>query len=64
MFYGGAVFGIVDHLWNGELFAVPTNLSKDLLLGAVISAVILISWGVLVAFSKPAVKTKAKAFKA
>lgn len=48
MFYGGALFGVIDHLWNGELFLISENIISDLLLGIVITAVILISWGITV----------------
>lgn len=49
MFYGGALFGIVDHLWHGELFFISENWAADLFLGVVISAVILVVWcGILV----------------
>lgn len=52
MFYGGALFGIIDHLWNGELFLISENIISDLLLGVAISAVILIAWGIMVALSR------------
>lgn len=44
MFYGGAIFGIVDHLWNGELFLVSSDWVKDVLLGVVITAVTFLAW--------------------
>lgn len=44
MFYGGAIFGIVDHLWNGELFLVSSDWVKDLLLGVAITVAILVVW--------------------
>lgn len=52
MFYGGALFGVIDHFWNGELFLISENIISDLLLGVTISAIILVSWGVMVASSK------------
>jgi len=52
MFYGGALFGVVDHLWNGELFLISKNIVSDLLLGVAITAIILISWGITVMCSK------------
>ena len=52
MFYGGALFGVIDHLWNKELFLVSENLIKDLLLGVVISLGILICWSVILFLSK------------
>ncbi len=44
LFYGASIFGIVDHLWNGELFLISPNIGKDLLLGVVISACVLAGW--------------------
>ena len=42
LFLGGAIFGVVDHWWNGELFAFSL---RDLLLGVVITLVIFAVWG-------------------
>jgi hypothetical protein len=47
LFWGGAIFGIVDHLYNGELFLVSKNIAADLTLGVVITAVILGCWGIM-----------------
>jgi hypothetical protein len=47
MFLGGALFGIIDHLWNGELFLISTNWVMDLSLGFVITGGIIGSWGVI-----------------
>ncbi len=44
LFWGGAVFGIIDHLWNGELLAFSGNLASDLMLGVAITGVILAVW--------------------
>ena len=44
LFSGGSVFGIVDHLWNGELFLVSENRIKDALLGVVITVGIILAW--------------------
>lgn len=52
MFYGGALFGVIDHLWNKELFLISENLASDLLLGVVITAVIFGCWGITIAWSK------------
>ncbi|NQT95346.1 MAG: hypothetical protein HQ572_02745 [Candidatus Omnitrophica bacterium] len=52
MFYGGALFGVIDHWWNGELFLISENIVSDLLLGVTISAFILIAWGAMVIASK------------
>ena len=52
MFYGGALFGVIDHWWNGELFLVSENIVSDLSLGVVITALIFVAWGITVLFSK------------
>ncbi len=52
MFYGGALFGVIDHLWNGELFLISENIISDLLLGVTITAIIFVSWGIAVISSK------------
>lgn len=52
MFYGGALFGVIDHWWNGELFLVSENIVSDLLLGVAIAAIILVFWGITVICSK------------
>lgn len=52
MFYGGALFGAIDHFWNGELFLISENIISDLLLGVTITAIILASWGLMVILSK------------
>jgi len=52
MFYGGALFGVIDHFWNGELFLISENIVSDLFLGVTITAIILITWGVTVVCSK------------
>ena len=49
---GGALFGVVDHLWNGELFLFGGNLVVDLLLGVTITLVIFITWAILVVLDK------------
>lgn len=61
MFFGGAIFGIVDHLWNRELFMISDNFFMDMLLGVTITAVILVSWSVMVAIDKLSLKKEAKA---
>ncbi len=52
LFYGGALFGVVDHLWNGELFLITENLVSDLLLGAVIALSMVVVWGVMLLLVK------------
>lgn len=57
---GGAVFGIVDHAWNGELFLLGQKLLLDLALGAVITASIFVVWLVMVYLDKSPVKDISK----
>ncbi len=45
LFLGGAIFGVVDHWWNGELFAFS---ARDMLLGVVITLVTFAAWGYVV----------------
>lgn len=52
LFYGGAIFGIVDHLWHGELFLVSENWLADMALGVVITLTILLSWIIVSLLSK------------
>lgn len=52
LFYGGALFGVIDHFWNGELFLISENIISDLLLGVTITAIIVIFWGLMVLLSK------------
>jgi hypothetical protein len=52
MFCGGALFGVVDHLWNGELFLISENIGSDLLLGVAIVICILATWVATVVWSK------------
>jgi hypothetical protein len=52
LLYGGALFGVVDHLWNGELFLISQNWPMDLLLGFTITAAIFGSWGIILGIAK------------
>jgi hypothetical protein len=52
MFYGGSLFGIIDHLWNQELLLISENWLKDLCLGGVITAGIILAWRVILALAK------------
>ena len=49
---GGAIFGVVDHLWNGELFLFGENLFLDLLLGVTITVAIVIAWFFIITLNK------------
>jgi len=57
---GAAVFGIVDHLWNGELFLISENIGFDLLLGVVITIVTIAVWAVVVIVDKKSKRQAAK----
>jgi len=48
MFLGAAVFGTIDHLWNGELFLISANWMVDLTLGFVITGGIIFSWSLII----------------
>ena len=52
MLYGGALFGIVEHLWHGALFLVSENVANDLVLGVVITAVVFACWGIILVLTK------------
>lgn len=52
MFCGGAMFGIIDHLWNRELFLVSANTPKDLILGVLIVVTIMLLWGIILLLSR------------
>jgi len=58
---GGAVFGIVDHLWNGEIFLIGENIVFDLLLGVAITVSILVIWTIIVTLDKKTNKSALKA---
>ena len=58
---GGAVFGVVDHWWNGELFLVGENLLSDIMLGIAITIAIVIIWAVIFALEKTKAKKPVKA---
>ena len=52
LLYGGALFGVVDHLWNGELFLMGEAPLMDVLLGVTITAVIFAGWGITLGIAK------------
>ncbi len=52
LLFGASIFGVVDHLWNGELFLISANPLMDLALGFAITATIFIAWGLIVALDK------------
>lgn len=56
LFLGGGIFGVVDHLWNKELFLIGENLISDLMLGVTITLVLLSVWAIVVVLNKVKVK--------
>ena len=44
---GVAIFGLVDHAWNGELLFGKEGLLLDLALGLAITATIVVVWGAM-----------------
>ncbi|MBR9690725.1 hypothetical protein GOV08_03495 [Candidatus Woesearchaeota archaeon] len=58
---GGAIFGVVDHAWNGELLMVGKKPLVDLALGIIITAVIFLAWGIMVVYDKHVLKQAMKA---
>ncbi|MFH1398376.1 MAG: hypothetical protein ABIH27_07505 [Candidatus Omnitrophota bacterium] len=52
MFLGGSLFGLIDHLWNGEIFFISKNIIGDLMLGITITAAIFACWVMVVFVSK------------
>ena len=52
MLYGGSLFGVIDHLWNGELLLVSENWLKDLCLGGVITAGLILTWRIILGLAK------------
>ena len=63
LFLGGSLFGVVDHLWNGELFLIGENLVWDLMLGVAITVAIAVIWAIAVHLDKlkTAAPTRTKA---
>ncbi len=55
---GGAIFGLVDHWWNGELFLIGNNWTTDIALGFTITAAIIIAWGAVITFDLIPTKEK------
>lgn len=49
MLGGASVFGVMDHMWNGELFLLGPNLFWDMMLGATITAAVVALWAMATA---------------
>jgi len=41
---GGAIFGVVDHIWNGEFMLFGSGWLADLTLGITITTIIIAAW--------------------
>jgi len=52
MMMGGAVFGLIDHFWHGEIFLISAGWMTDLALGGFITAGITACWGFVVLSSR------------
>jgi hypothetical protein len=46
------MFGMVDHLWNGELFLIGQAPLSDLLLGVTITGAVFTSWGITLGIAR------------
>jgi hypothetical protein len=54
LFLGAAIFGVVDHWWNGELLAFSL---KDMLLGFIITMSIIVVWKIMDIYSSRVITT-------
>ena len=52
LLYGAAVFGVVDHLWHGELFLISSNWMTDVALGGAITGAIFGAWGLTLGITR------------
>ena len=57
---GGAIFGVVDHWWNGELFLIGKDPLLDIMLGVTITLTIFVGWAVIVILNKTTVHKPTK----
>ncbi len=57
---GGTIFGVVDHLWNGELFLFGEKPILDIMLGIAITLTILFAWAIIASLDKSATKNSVK----
>lgn len=48
LLFGATLFGLIDHLWNGEIFLIGENPLKDIALGIVITLAVLGVWGIMI----------------
>jgi len=47
LLFGGAIFGVVDHLWNGEILLIGPNVLSDIMLGFAITLTTVGIWAVM-----------------
>jgi len=57
LFFGGAMFGVIDHWWNNELFLIDPNIMSDIALGFVITISIILAWALAGFFKVKAVSS-------
>ena len=57
---GGAIFGVIDHWWNGELFLIGEKPLMDLMLGVTITIIIFVVWTVIILLDKTVVSKPTK----
>jgi hypothetical protein len=57
---GGAIFGVIDHWWNGELFLIGEEPFLDLMLGVTITLVIFAVWAISIVLNKTGVNKPIK----
>lgn len=63
LLWGGSIMLIVDHLWNGEIFLIGKDITKDLMLGIAMTAVTFIVWGIMVLIHKiTSIQSRQKTF--
>jgi len=46
MLLGAALFGVIDHAWNNELFLISDHFLSDILLGVTITFVTVLVWAI------------------
>ena len=57
---GGAIFGVIDHWWNGELFLIGKEPLIDIMLGVTITIAIFVAWVIIITLNKTAVHKPTK----
>lgn len=44
LLFGATIFGVIDHIWNGEIFLISENLISDIMLGITITIGVFAMW--------------------